>query len=350
MSSTTLKQRPGKGTSSANEPAATPALTDADRAVAKKKKEGTFKKFMTRLIFGFILIFGTLLVIFSAHIYVAIFIVGCQTLVFRELVRVRYDKIKAKPIPLFRTLQWCWFFFAMFYVYSNQFYTWSLNHQQIGAVKIYLRYHDWVSFGMYSVLFAGTVLQLKEGSYRYQMGQLTWTCLTIAICVILCKQTFGIIFEGMIWFLLSISMVICNDTFAYFCGFSLGRKIINRPFLRLSPNKTWEGFIGGGICTVIFAYFWPLVWVQFQWLVCPCEEITFKPFQNNLACELDPVFVSTTFDVPSQLVFMFGETITCLPVQLHCMVLACYASVFAPFGGFLASAIKRAYGKNHYII
>merc|ERR1719324_1074630 len=36
-------------------------------------------------------------------------------------------------------------------------------------------------------------------------------------------------------------------------------------------------------------------------------------------------------------------TVEAKPIQLHALVLACFASVVAPFGGFLASAIKRAY-------
>ena len=38
-----------------------------------------------------------------------------QTLVFRELVSVRYKEAKEKEIPWFRTLQWAWFCVAMFF-------------------------------------------------------------------------------------------------------------------------------------------------------------------------------------------------------------------------------------------
>lgn len=31
------------------------------------------------------------------------------------------------------------------------------------------------------------------------------------------------------------------------------------------------------------------------------------------------------------------------PVQLHGIVMACFASLVAPFGGFFASAVKRAF-------
>jgi phosphatidate cytidylyltransferase len=310
---------------------------------------------MVRLIFGFVLIFGTLFVIFSAHIYLALFIIGCQVLVFRELVKVRYNAAKAKEVPLFRTIQWCWFGFAMFYTYGDSLYLWSEQHQQIDLLAFYVKYHYWFSFGLYSILFAVTVLHMKEGSYKYQMGQLTWTLLTICLCVLLCRRIFGLIFGGIIWFLLSISMVICNDTFAYFCGLAMGKKIfLNKDgtpilFLKLSPNKTWEGFIGGGLCTFIFAFYWPLVWVRFQWLVCPNDSVSLIPFQNNLSCELDAVFMPSSYQLPQLISSAVGFTsFTCLPVQLHSMFLALYASIFAPFGGFFASAIKRAYNKDDF--
>eukprot|EP00522_Entomoneis_paludosa_P009503 CAMPEP_0172444146 /NCGR_PEP_ID=MMETSP1065-20121228/4237_1 /TAXON_ID=265537 /ORGANISM="Amphiprora paludosa, Strain CCMP125" /LENGTH=148 /DNA_ID=CAMNT_0013194569 /DNA_START=216 /DNA_END=662 /DNA_ORIENTATION=- len=36
------------------------------------------------------------------------------------------------------------------------------------------------------------------------------------------------------------------------------------------------------------------------------------------------------------------------PIQIHALWLALFASVVAPFGGFLASAIKRAYGLKNF--
>ncbi len=39
-----------------------------------------------------------------------------------------------------------------------------------------------------------------------------------------------------------------NDTFAYLCGRAFGK---HKLFERISPNKTWEGTIGGIICTLI---------------------------------------------------------------------------------------------------
>lgn len=49
-------------------------------------------------------------------------------------------------------------------------------------------------------------------------------------------------------FIVPVSMIVINDVMAYMFGFFFGRT----PLIKLSPKKTWEGFIGGGISTVIF--------------------------------------------------------------------------------------------------
>ena len=55
--------------------------------------------------------------------------------------------------------------------------------------------------------------------------------------------------QGLIWFIMPIMMVIINDVMAYMFGFFMGRT----PLIKLSPKKTWEGFIGGGIATVFMS-------------------------------------------------------------------------------------------------
>jgi len=48
--------------------------------------------------------------------------------------------------------------------------------------------------------------------------------------------------------------VINNDCWAYAWGVLLGRRFVKAPFFRLSPKKTWEGFIGALVSTVIVAW------------------------------------------------------------------------------------------------
>lgn len=95
---------------------------------------------------------------------------------------------------------------------------------------------------------------------------------------------------GMIWVIYSVILVIINDTMAYFFGMSLGK----RPLLRtISPKKTWEGFIGAALSTMAVAYFW-------------------------------------------------------LPSKQDGLVLSGVVSFIGPFGGFLASVIKRAYEQKDF--
>jgi CDP-diglyceride synthetase len=51
-------------------------------------------------------------------------------------------------------------------------------------------------------------------------------------------------------FLMPVSLVICNDCFAYFFGFFYGKT----PLVRVSPKKTWEGFIGAFFVTLVFSF------------------------------------------------------------------------------------------------
>lgn len=57
------------------------------------------------------------------------------------------------------------------------------------------------------------------------------------------------ILEGMIWFFVPASLVICNDVMAYVCGKLFGRT----PLIKLSPKKTVEGFMGAFLCTLLFS-------------------------------------------------------------------------------------------------
>ncbi len=58
-----------------------------------------------------------------------------------------------------------------------------------------------------------------------------------------------------------------NDSGAYFAGTKMGKRKL---FERISPKKTWEGFIGGAICSVLVAFFfagYESLLQTWQWLV-----------------------------------------------------------------------------------
>lgn len=73
------------------------------------------------------------------------------------------------------------------------------------------------------------------------------------------------VFEGMIWFFLPVSLVICNDIFAYICGITFGRTQL----IKLSPKKTVEGFVGAWILTVVFGVGMTNVLMRYKYFICP---------------------------------------------------------------------------------
>ena len=55
------------------------------------------------------------------HLAFAAFLLLLQVGLFSELVNVRYERAKEIQIPLFRTVQWAWFFTAVFSAYGSEF-------------------------------------------------------------------------------------------------------------------------------------------------------------------------------------------------------------------------------------
>ena len=161
-----------------------------------------------------------------------------------------------------------------------------------------------------------------------------------------CKFLASLVLNGLFWFFFPMATVVMNDVSAYFCGITMGRKLIKAPFISLSPNKTWEGFIGAAVLTLIFSFFFPLLLSHFSWFTCPVEELTIIPRATaTLVCDTNPVFLPTVYSLPTQISSFIGWTsVTLRPIQLHGMIYGLFASLVAPFGGFLASAVKRAYG------
>jgi len=60
-------------------------------------------------------------------------------------------------------------------------------------------------------------------------------------------------------------LVILNDIMAYLSGFFFGRT----PLTSLSPKKTWEGFAGGLVFTVVGSFFLGHALAQWKWMTCP---------------------------------------------------------------------------------
>lgn len=117
---------------------------------------------------------------------------------------------------------------------------------------------------------------------------------------------------------------------------------------RTHANASPQGFIGGGICTVLFAFYAPRLYANTHFFVCPAQQLSFFAFDTfSMTCEIPAVFQPQNYALSWIEILSAGRlkppTVELLPIQVHGLFLGLFASVVAPFGGFFASGIKRAY-------
>ena len=105
------------------------------------------------------------------------------------------------------------------------------------------------------------------------------------------------IIEGLIWFWVPASLVICNDVFAYVWGITVGRT----PLIKLSPKKTVEGFIGAFFSTIVFGLVWGTYFMRFDYMICPVTNLGVSAFSDELHCKPNPIFVWREWEMPPEL-------------------------------------------------
>ncbi|GAM24789.1 hypothetical protein SAMD00019534_079640 [Acytostelium subglobosum LB1] len=318
----------------------------ADNAKPTDPPESRYKKLAVRSVMGACMISFFAVVLSTDHAIVSLFVIALQLLVFKEMVSLRYIEAKEKKIPRFRTLAWYFLLSAFFFFYAKPILV-SLATRWPDIFNHFVHFHMWHSFLLYCIGFVSFIVTLRKGVYRYQFSQFTWTLMTLMMVVVQSNFIIANIYMGLIWFILPVSIIVCNDIFAYLNGFFFGRKFIQRPLMKISPNKTWEGFIGATFWTIIFAYLFNSFLMQFKWVTCPKGD---TGFMDTLDCPTDPVFVPKEYVLPVELSYILAKyvglqltSVTFIPMHLHAFVLALFGSLIAPFGGFFASGIKRAY-------
>ena len=119
--------------------------------------------------------------------------------------------------------------------------------------------------------FVFFVASLQAGHYRFQFTQFAWTHMALYLIVVQAHFVMNNVFEGMIWFFLPASLVICNDIFAYVCGITFGRTQL----IKLSPKKTVEGFVGAWVLTIIFGIGMANVLMRNKYFICPVNVSRF---------------------------------------------------------------------------
>ncbi|KAI5068634.1 hypothetical protein GOP47_0016979 [Adiantum capillus-veneris] len=291
---------------------------DANKVPLDDQK--TCPKFLTRTCSTIWMLVGFFLILYMGHVYIWAMIVVIQIFMANELFNLAARARKEKSSLGAKPLNWFFFFTAMWYVYG---YLMSKHlTSTIAKYKTFtmlfngiIQYHTLTCYLLYLGGFTWFILTLRKGRYLYQFGQFAWAHMILIFVLLQSAFSVANVFEGIIWFLLPASLIVINDIAAYLCGLLIGRT----PLIKLSPKKTWEGFGGALIVTLLSAFLLADWMGRSPWLTCPRQDLSTGP----LSCDPNPSFHSLR--------------------SWHALAYGLFASIAAPFGGFFASGFKRAF-------
>lgn len=319
---------------------ALPTLLAAE--IPSKKWQNWWIRTITTLI----MIGAFFIVLASGYIWSIVMVMIITVLVYREVISIAYHSAKGN-LRWFKTMSWYYLITTEYFLYGESIIYYFKEIVMVDAFLLpFATHHRFISFVLYVIGFVFFVMNLKKGQYRSQMSQFGWTHMAIFLIVFQAHFIVDNILEGLIWFVLPAALVVCNDIFAYICGFFWGKT----PLIQLSPKKTVEGFVGGMFFTLIFGFLATTLLMRFDYMTCPVQDLGASAW-SNVSCEpKNPVFTAAPWELPSLFRYLIKYTTTMdvtevwiAPVQLHAIVMACFASLIAPFGGFFASAVKRAF-------
>ncbi|KZT10809.1 phosphatidate cytidylyltransferase [Laetiporus sulphureus 93-53] len=319
-----------------------------------KEKVKKWRSFLTRTLWTFIMIGGFIGLLLMGHAYMIVLVMLCQTLVYREVTALFSLKKKGSDDaeasgrdPWSKTLNWYFFAITNYFLYGESI-IYYFKHVVFADAQLTLfaTNHRMISFCLYTIGFVGFVLSLKRGYLKQQFGLFCWVHMTLMFIVVSSHFIVNNILEGMIWFWVPASLVICNDVFAYIWGITYGRT----PLIKLSPKKTVEGFVGAFFSTLVFGVLWGTYFMRFDYMICPVQDLGVSAWSDTAHCKPNPIFVWREWEIPSPARALLTTTtgyefttIPYAPYQFHLLVLSCFASLVAPFGGFFASGFKRAF-------
>ncbi|EAN31400.1 Cytidylyltransferase family protein [Theileria parva strain Muguga] len=202
-------------------------------------------------------------------------------------------------------------------------------------------YHYLISFMLTMAGMIKFVISMERG--RYKQHFLKLAMIVVSVLYVVCEGLMVItnIYYGMVWFLCPHVMVAVNDVLAYLFGRFVGK----RPLIVISPKKTVEGFLYSALATTFLTVLITPFLLNYKPLLCPTNHFNLRPFVwlHSTNCKLPGVYQIKKWELPELAAKLLKRTH--LPYSefvLHMLVLSLFASLFAPFGGFLASGFKRA--------
>ena len=143
--------------------------------------------------------------------------------------------------------------------------------------------------------------------------------------------------SGRWWYTFPFLTTAWNDSTAYFCGVAFGK----HKLIGLSPNKTLEGFLGALVCNILTTlYVADMVLSGSHFWTCSPRRYT-TPFEDYRCESLPSVYQVQAYKLPFALLGI--SEISMSPALTFCLMYCFFSALIAPFAGFFASGMKRAY-------
>ncbi|XP_038256774.1 phosphatidate cytidylyltransferase 1 isoform X2 [Dermochelys coriacea] len=216
-----------------------PLSTDSTPEILKKALSGLssrWKNWWIRGILTLAMISLFFLIIYLGSFMLMLLVLSIQVKCFHEIITIGYRVYHSYELPWFRSLSWYFLLCVNYFFYgetvADYFATFVQRREQL---QFLIRYHRFISFTLYLTGFCMFVLSLVKRHYRLQFYMFAWTHVTLLITVTQSHLVIQNLFEGMIWFLVPISSVICNDITAYIFGFFFGRTPLIKETVNMYP-------------------------------------------------------------------------------------------------------------------
>jgi phosphatidate cytidylyltransferase len=197
-----------------------------------------------------LMLLGFIGFIMLGNFYCALLVLFIIMAIFKELLDLSRYKDRNNEVKNYYLVSWYFFLLCIYYFYIKILNDKLIHLNKYRIINYLLKYHNLVSFMLYMCGFFLFINSLTKGYYKYQFRTFAWIHIILFIFGISSSLITANIFNGMVWFILPCSLVICNDISAYIFGRLFGKT----PLSPLSPKKTVEGFIGGLFCTLIWGY------------------------------------------------------------------------------------------------
>lgn len=128
-------------------------------------------------------------------------------------------KIADSEDPWSKTLNWYFFVVTNYFLYGESIIYYFKHIVFVDAYFIpFAMNHRFISFMLYVVGFVSFVANLQRQYLRRQFALFCWVHISLLLIVVSSHFIVNNILEGLIWFFIPASLVICNDVMAYVCG------------------------------------------------------------------------------------------------------------------------------------